>query len=388
MTKVEIASISDSGSKDRAEALKGGPLASDPTAQKRLGTALFYCIVVLLVYLVYLIFEPFLVALSWAAVLTVVCYPIFELLAEEWGRTRAAVVSTVLVTVVLIVPALFVTVAFVRQGIGAVQSLRAGFEEGSYAWVMDVWARIQSWFPEAATTNLTATWHRYAEEIARYGGSRLGFILRHAAEFVFHLGVTIVAMFYFFRDGDSIVARLREVLPFEAEHRDRILEEARDMIFATVTSSLVSAATHGTLGGAAFWIVGVKAPIFWGVMMGFCSLVPVVGTALVWVPVAISLIAGGHTGRALGLMVFCILVGALTDYVIRPWLISGRARIGGLLVFVSVLGGIGAFGMLGIVLGPMILAMAASVFDVYVPSARTGNKKTGVSGKKASAVLE
>jgi predicted PurR-regulated permease PerM len=363
-------------------------LAADPTTQKRLGSALFYIIVIVLVYLVYLIFAPFLVALSWAAVLTVVCYPLFEFMAEEWGRTRAAVVSTAAVTVVLIVPALFVTVAFVRQGIGAAQSVRFAFETGSYPWVANSWARIQGWFPETATMDVTETWHHYAEEAARYGGSQLGFILRHAAEFLFHLGVTIIAMFYLFRDGDAIVARLRDVLPFEAEHRDRMLEEARDMIFATVTSSLVSAATHGMLGGAAFAIVGVRAPIFWGVMMGFCSLVPVVGTALVWLPIAISLIADGHIGRAIGLAVFCMLIGALVDYVIRPWLISGRAQIGGLLIFISVLGGIGAFGMLGIVLGPMTLAMAASVFDAYVPSARAGNKRAAAIGKKAPAVLE
>ena len=367
---------------------KGEPLSADLTTQKRLGTALFYCIVVLLAYLVYLIFAPFLVALSWAAVLAVVCYPVFELMAEDWGRTKAAAVSTAAVTVVLIVPALFVTVAFVRQGIGAVQSIRFGFETGSYPWVADLWARIQGWFPETATMDLTETWHHYAEEIARYGGSQLGFILRHAAQFLFHLGVTIVAMFYLFRDGDSIVARLRDVLPFEAEHRDRMLDEARNMIFATVTSSLVAAATHGTLGGAAIAIAGVKSPVFWGVMMGFCSLVPIVGTALVWVPVSISLIAGGHIGRAIALIVFLSLVSGLVDYVIRPWLISGRARIGGLLIFISVLGGIGAFGMLGIVLGPMILAMAASVFDVYAPSSRAGNKRTAAIGKKAPAVLE
>lgn len=160
------------------------------------------------------------------------------------------------------------------------------------------------------------------------------------------------------------------------------------MIFATVTSSLVSAATHGTLGGVAFAIAGVKAPVFWGVMMAFCSLVPVVGTALVWVPISISVMASGHIGRAIALVVFLAMVSVLVDYVIRPWLISGRARIGGLLIFISVLGGIGAFGMLGIVLGPMILAMAASVFDVYVPSTRSGNKRAAAIGKKAPAVLE
>jgi predicted PurR-regulated permease PerM len=370
------------------ELTKRGQVAADPTTQKRLGTALFYCIVILLAYLVYLIFAPVGVALAWAAVLVVVCYPVFEVLADDWGRTKAAIVSTLGVTVVLIVPILFVTFAFIRQGISAVQSIHFGLETGHYAWLANKWAWIQERFPNASPDDLTDALHRYAEEIARYAGARMGFILRHTAEFVFHLSVTIIAMFYFFRDGDLMLARLRDVLPFEPEHRDRMLDEARNMIFASVTSSLVSAAAHGILDGIAFAVLGVKAPIFWGVMLGFSSLVPVVGSALVWVPVSISLMISGHIGRGIALMVLCILVSVVLDYVVRPWLISGRAQMNGLLIFISVLGGISVFGMLGIVLGPMITAIATSVLDAYAPPAPARNKKAATVGKKADAVLE
>jgi predicted PurR-regulated permease PerM len=363
-------------------------LAADPITQKRLGSALFYSIVILLVYLVYLIFAPFLVALCWAAVLVVVCYPVFELMAADWGRTKAAFISTLAVTAILIVPILFLMFAFVRQGIGAVQSIHFGFEAGHYTWIADKWAWVQERFPQVSSVDLTDTLQQYAEEAAHYVGARIGFILRHAAEFVFHLGVTIVAMFYLFRDGDSMLARLRDLLPFEPEHRDRMLDEARNMIFASVTSSLVGAAAHGTLGGAAFAIAGVKAPIFWGVMMGFFSLVPVVGSAMIWLPVSISVMAGGHISLGILLIIFCITISGVMDYVIRPWLISGRAQMSGLLIFISVLGGISVFGMLGIVLGPMIVATATSLLDAYAPPARAGNKRAAAGGKKAHAVLE
>ena len=363
-------------------------MPADRSTQKRLGSALFYCIVILLSYLVYLIFSSFGVALAWAAVLTVVCYPVFEVLADDWGRTKAAIVSTIGVTVVLIVPILFVAFAFVRQGISAVQSVHFGFETGHYTWVADKWAWVQTRFPQMSSVDLMDTLHQYAEEAARYVGARIGFIIRHAAEFVFHLGVTIIAMFYFFRDGDVMLARLRDLLPFEPEHRDRMLEEARNMIFASVTSSLVSAAAHGILDGIAFAALGVKAPVFWGVMLGFSSLVPVVGSALIWLPVSISVMISGHVGRGIALMVICILVSVVVDYVIRPWLISGRAQMNGLLIFISVLGGISVFGMLGIVLGPMITAIATSVLDAYAPPARARNRKSASVGKKADAVLE
>ncbi len=106
-------------------------------------------------------------------------------------------------------------------------------------------------------------------------------------------------MFYLFRDGPSLVDRLREVLPFEGRYRDRMIRDSRDLIFASVTSSIVAAAAHGLLGGLAFGLTGIGAPVFWGVMMGFFSLVPVVGSALIWVPASISLMLEGHILRGI-----------------------------------------------------------------------------------------
>jgi len=123
-------------------------------------------------------------------------------------------------------------------------------------------------------------------------------------------------------------------------------------------------------------------------MMGFFSLVPVIGSALVWVPIAISLAIGGHLGRAILVAIFCSLLVGLVDNLIRPWLISGRAEMGGLVVFISVLGGISVFGMLGVVLGPIVVATAASLLDLYVPRAPARNTRPKASGHKTGAVLE
>ncbi len=139
--------------------------------------------------------------------------------------------------------------------------------------------RLQGRFPEVEATDLVTTLRGYAEKIAAYVASQIGTVLRHTAGFAFQLSVTILAMFYLFRDGPSLVDRLREVLPFEGHYRDRMIRDSRDLIFASVTSSIVAAAAHGLLGGVAFGLTGIGAPIFWGVMMGFFSLVPVVGSA-------------------------------------------------------------------------------------------------------------
>lgn len=363
-------------------------MAAEPSSQRRLGTALFYGIVVVLAYLVFLVFAPFLVALAWAAILVVVSYPVYEWLAKRWGRTGAALASSVGVTLILIVPTLLVMTAFVRQAVDAVQTIQVGIQAGHYSWVGTLWTRIQQQYPDVIPANFTDVLHSYAEQAAAYVGARLGTVLRHTAEFLFHLSVTILAMFYLYRDGDLIVARLRALLPFEEEHRDRMMQQTRDLIFASVTSSLAAAVAHGVLGGVAFGLAGVQAPIFWGVMMGFFSLVPVVGSALIWVPIAISLMAAGHVGRGIFLVIVCSLIVTLVDNLIRPWLISGRAQMSGLVIFISVLGGISVFGMLGLVLGPIVVAMAASLLDVYVPSSPDRNSASKPGGKKKTAMLE
>jgi predicted PurR-regulated permease PerM len=357
-------------------------VTTELNSQKRLGSVLFYGIVALLVYLTFLVCAPFLVPLAWAAVLVIVSYPAYEWVSRKWGPTRASIACALAVTLILIVPVLFVMVAFVRQGVSAVQEIQFQLAIGSYTKLDDFWTKIQDRFPEAGGDSLSATLQHYGAVAAGFVAGKLGVILKNTAVFFFHLGVTVLAMFYFYRDGASMVARLRQLLPFELAHRDRMLSESRELIFASVTSSLAAAVAHAILGGFAFALTGIEAPVFWGVMMGFFSFVPLVGSALIWVPVSISLMAGGHLGKGIALVFICAVIVGAVDNVIRPWLISGRAELGGLMVFIGVLGGIEAFGLLGVVMGPIIIAMAASVLEVYAPTAgRGGNKAVPADAK-------
>jgi predicted PurR-regulated permease PerM len=267
----------------------------------------------------------------------------------------------------------FVMIAFVKQAFEAVHILQAYAADGHFARLNDIWERLQDRFPQAGSDDLGTTLQQYGGMAAEFVASKMGTILKHSALFLFHLGVTILAMFYFYRDGVPMVERLREVLPFEMARRDRILGNAHNLIFASVTSSLVAAAAQGTLGALAFGITGIRAPIFWGVMMGFFSFIPVIGSTLIWFPAAISLLVGGHMVRGVVLIVFCAVIIGMVDNFIRPWFISGRSEMDGLIVFVSVLGGIEVFGPLGVVLGPVIVATALSLLDLYAPHAPEGN---------------
>jgi predicted PurR-regulated permease PerM len=363
-------------------------LSAEQTTQKRLGTVLFYGIVVILAYFVFLVFQPFLAALAWAVIIVVVSYPAYGWSRARFRPTVAALLCTVGITVLLIVPTLLVMAAFVRQGVQAVQDLQLQIQNGHFDWVNRVWLQLEARFADNNMTSLSTIVGKYADQAATFVAARVGTVLKNTAVFLFHLSVMILAMFYLYRDGESIVERVREILPFEAEHRDRMMREAHDLIFASVVSSGVAAAAHGILGGIAFGLTGINAPVFWGVMMGFFSLVPVVGSALIWAPAAINLIVQGHIGAGILLAVFCSIIVGLVDNVVRPWVIGGRTEMGGLVVFISVLGGISVFGLLGVVVGPIVVATAASLLDLYAPSAPGGNIGSQVNGKKKEAVLE
>jgi predicted PurR-regulated permease PerM len=364
------------------------PLTIDPRRQEGLGIVLFYAIALLLGYLAYRIFEPFFSPLLWAAILAVLTYPLYERLSRRFGPNRAALLTTAGVTLVLIVPMIFVLSAFVRQAMGAVRAIQLGVELGRYTWVNRFWDGLQSRFPQLIPYNLGNMIHNYAEQAASFAAGRVGGILRNTAAILMDTAFTILAMFYFYRDGASIVTRLRDGLPFEEAQRVRVVKETHSLIFATVLSTLTAAAVHGVVGTAAFALTGIRSPIFWGVLMGFFSFIPLIGTALIWVPLSLSLALGGHLAAGVILVAICSVVLGMIDNFVRPLMISGRADMSMLLIFIGVLGGIEAFGLLGVVLGPVILAIAATLLNVYVPGAHAGTTESKASGKKTAAVLE
>ena len=343
---------------------------------------------ILLGYLAYRIFEPFLSSLCWAAILVVLTYPVYQRVRQTANPGRAAILTTVGVTLLLIVPMIFVLSSFVREAVGAAHSLRLGFELGRYAWVNRLWEDLQKRFPGLIPSDLGSVVNNYVEQAAAYIAGRVGAILRNTAAFLMDVAFTIIAMFYFYRDGDKIVSRIRDGLPFEESERLRVVTDTHSLIFATAFSTLAAAVLHGLIGTLAFALTGIRSPIFWGVLMGFFSFIPVIGTALVWVPLALSLLLGGHLVAGIVLTVICSVVLGVLDNFLRPWIISGRAEMSTLLIFIGVLGGIEVLGLLGVVLGPIIIAIAATLLEVYLPRGRMRNRGSKASAESNTGVLE
>jgi predicted PurR-regulated permease PerM len=335
-------------------------------AENRFSNVLFYGVVLCLAYLVFLIFQPFLMPLGWAAVFGVIFYSLNKQFERKWGRTKSAVLITLGVTLILIVPVLLLAAMFVHEGIAAALNIQAAMESGGYGWFSHAWGWLASKTAAGGIrVDLPGLVRQGASRAGEYMATELGRVIRNIVVFLFELFVMLFALFYFLRDGDAILDRFRLFLPFEETMTERMLTEARELIFASVTTSLVIAAVQGTICGAAFGIVGLGSPVFWGVVMGFLSLLPVVGAWPVWIPATIWLFSTGHAVRAIILIVLCGALGSTIDNILRPVLLGGRASLNGLLVFISVLGGIAVFGVLGVVLGPIVVATTVGILDVY-----------------------
>jgi predicted PurR-regulated permease PerM len=332
----------------------------------RFSNVLFYGVVLCLAYLVFRVFQPFFIPLGWAGVFGVIFYTLNKRFERKWGSTRSALLITLGVTLILIVPVLLLTAMFVREGITAAMDIQAAMAGGGYGWFGNARGWIASHLSALGiTVDLPGLVRQGASQAGEYLASELGRVIRNIVVFLFELFVMLFALFYFLRDGDSILDRFRSFLPFEETTRERMLAEARELIFASVTTSLVIAMVQGIICGGAFTIVGLDSPIFWGVVMAFLSLLPVVGAWPVWIPAAIWLFSTGHSVRAIILIAICGALGATIDNILRPVLLGGRASLNGLLVFISVLGGIAVFGVLGVVLGPIVVATAVGILDVY-----------------------
>jgi predicted PurR-regulated permease PerM len=338
------------------------PLARE---RERVTTIFFYGVVLFLGYLFVRILTPFFAPLGWAAVLAIFVYPWHERLVPRYGNARAAALSTLVVTLLIAGPGLVILTAFVQESRAALSAVDRDAFAGQLVLLEQGWNRIRTFIPGAQTIDLRSL---IDEAISRTGGflaARVGGLLADIVVLLFELFVTLFALFFFLRDADTIMQEVRRSLPFEELRRERIIRQTRDLVYASIAVGLVIASLQGLAGGLVFALLGLGAPVFWGVMMGFLALLPFVGTWVVWVPAAIWLLATGDLVKGAVLAVLGMTIVGSIDNLVRPAILSGRAQMNGLLMFISLLGGVIVFGLLGLVLGPLVTAIVSGLFEAY-----------------------
>lgn len=334
-----------------------------------LQSALLWILLGLLVLLLYLIVKPFLVPLVWAVVMVVFLFPVHQKLASKLRRPNLAALCTVsLVTVGLVVPFALLVPAFISEAISFFRSAgTAEFFRGAAAWTDALVARIGFGIPTIGELA-----GNFGQEILGVAAKESARIAGSVAVTLFQLAVMLLAMFYLFRDGPALIRFLSDITPLSSERQKRMFNETTAMIRVTMSSAVAVAAAQGAAGGLVYWILGLPSPIFWGGIMAVFSVLPVIGTWVVWGPMAIILLFSGQTVKGITLLVLGTLLIAGVDNVLRPVLISGRAQMNGLLIFISLLGGVAAFGFLGVVLGPVLVATFAGLLKGYRDSLSAG----------------
>ena len=330
---------------------------------------LFYGLVALIAYLAYQVVQPFLVPIAWALVLAICLSPLQARLRPRFGPTRTAILLTLMVVLLLIAPLLFVVQALVREGAQVVDSVQRQVADrgGPVGLLHQAWQWLQLRFrflpPEE---QIVARLQAALGGVAGLVAARAGAIVKGMLSFLFSLGIMLCVLFFMLRDAPEMARGVRRLLPFGSERNVQMLGLIQDIVSTSVTSTFVIAIIQGIVGGLAFLLLGVQGALLWGVLMAVLSFLPLVGSTLVWAPAAIALALSGHVVKGVILALVGILIMGNVDNVVRPLMLSGRARMSTLVLIISLLGGVSAFGFIGIVLGPVVAAVLTGILETYV----------------------
>jgi predicted PurR-regulated permease PerM len=329
------------------------------------------------IYLCGQVLRPFLDVIAWSIVLVITFYPVHQrLLRRTSRRSLSAFISSLLVVLTILIPVLLIT-ALVINEIGDLKDLvQARFKEGIDLNAIRPVRQVVEWLSRHLgfdTSKLSAALSQHASELtqiaAKYSFTFAGNVTDLVVSFVF----TVFAVFYLFRDGDRLVSKIPDLLPLERLQSEALVRRIRDVIDGSIYGVLVIALIQGVLGGLAFTVLSVPSPVLWGLVTAVASLIPMLGTASVWIPCTIYLLFIGNWGRAIILAAFGGLVISSVDNFLRPKLVGQKVRLNELVMFFSVLGGLKVFGVLGIVLGPVLFAITGSLIEALRHSELTAD---------------
>jgi predicted PurR-regulated permease PerM len=316
------------------------------------------------------VIKGFVLALVLAAVLAAVAYPLYEWLTKRLrGRESAASMLTVLLFLVVIVgPGLLFLGVLMRDAMAVSEKVEPWIAEMS----RDPGALRQAIEETPALQELLPYQDRIVEKAAQFAGKAASWVAQAvvgsatgAAAFFFKMFIALFAMFHFLKDGRAILDWVFAHMPITREERERLLTTFSSVSRATLKGTLVIGVVQGGLAGAAFAVAGIEGYVFWGVVMTILSIIPGVGTALVWVPAVAYLGLTGQVGAAIGLAAWCALVVGTADNFLRPVLVGKDTKMSDLMVLLTTMGGLTLFGAAGIVIGPVIGALFTTVWTLW-----------------------
>lgn len=316
---------------------------------------------------------PFYGAVFWGAVLAIIFAPVYRRLLVRFNgrRTLAALATLSIILLMVILPMTLLGLALMQEVSATYDMLRSG-ELNPALYFERLLQTLPSWATQwlerfgladldGLQRKLSANLTQGSQAVAKQALS-LG---QNTFEWLVSFVVTLYLAFFLLRDGAAVSQRIRDAVPLERVHKRMLLHKFTTVIRATVKGNVVVAVVQGALGGVAFWYLNVHGALLWAVMMAFLSLLPAVGAALVWLPVAVWFLVSGEVWQGLGLIAWGMLVIGLVDNVLRPILVGKDTKMPDYVVLVSTIGGMAIFGINGFVIGPVIAAMFMAAWDIF-----------------------
>ncbi|WP_404339771.1 AI-2E family transporter [Sphingomonas sp. MMS12-HWE2-04] len=334
-----------------------------------------------------IVVSGFLGALLWASLAAMMFQPLFQrILARSPGhRNRAAAMALIVITVAVIIPALIVGSLVVDQAAGVYGQIRSGqinFAVYFETIVSALPLRLQTLLDSYGLGSFELAQARISQALGNSASSLAGRALSigaNAASFLLVFGVGLYVTYFLLRDGERIGPAIVRALPLEPAVAERLTDKFVAVVRATIKGSGVVALVQGALGAITFWIVGLPAALLWGMLMAIAALLPAIGPAIIWAPVAVYLLATGELWQAVVVTVSGVLIIGLADNILRPMLVGRDTGIPDWLVLVTTLGGIDLLGLSGIVVGPVAGALFICGWQILTEQRMGGVSAEGVA---------
>ncbi len=350
------------------------PPKSELFKSSKIYTLALIILLVASIALGYAVIRPFLNTVIISVVLSGLFYPLScRISGYLGGRTRVAAFLTVVIIVfAIIIPAIFFAFGLLGQGVDSVAAINSWIKTTDFSSLISSdkfdtyikWIEVKLPFIQIDSSDIQS---RILEISRTFGQMMLTsgtWIAGNMARLIAHFLIMAFLVFSFLKDGERIIARLRYLSPLRSEQEDFIISSLRKVSKSVLFGSMFIALLQGLVGGIGLAIVGIPA-LFWGTLMGFCSLIPVLGTGIVWVPALCYLLIVGKYTLALFLLIWCGVLVTGIDTVLRPIIVREASRVSTIYVFLAILGGINTFGALGILYGPLVLTFLMVMLEIY-----------------------
>lgn len=345
-------------------------------SSSRLENGFLIALVILVSFAFAYLIEPFFGAVIWAVVMAVLFLPIYDRFVRLLrGRTSSAALLTLLLILSLvIIPAITLGIVLLGEASDIytrIQSREIDFGTAFRAFegTLPLWAQEQ--MENYGIGNFSAVRAKVEAFIASSFESVIGQLInigQSAFSFFLALGVMLYLTFFLLRDGRTLVQHVNRAIPLPEAQRHILFQKFVTVIQATIKGSLIVAILQGAIGGAIFWLLDIRGALLWGVSMGILSLLPAIGTGLIWAPVAIYLIVTGAIWQGVTLVLCGLFIIGMVDNILRPILVGRDTRIPDYIILISTFGGIQLLGFNGIVIGPLLAALFLALWSIFAQS--------------------